>query len=116
MTKSRKAKTPEAKNGASIKRTVPSRKQKPATPLKAAAGERKSAKPDRKASETTNPPSLLSNLSPPLRLPAGLIPYEPRDPVELIEGHLIADLVLLAGKKSTGKSQMVAHWTASFTD
>jgi RecA-family ATPase len=44
------------------------------------------------------------------------IPYEPRDPVELIKDHLIADVVLLAGKKGTGKSQMVAQWTASFTD
>ena len=49
-------------------------------------------------------------------IPIGNISYEPRDPVELVEGHLIADVVLLAGKKSTGKSQMVAHWTASFTD
>src|SRR5947209_7099077 len=44
------------------------------------------------------------------------IPYEPRDPIELVKGHLIADVVLLAGKKGAGKSQMVAHWTASFTD
>jgi AAA domain len=49
-------------------------------------------------------------------IPMDIIPYEPRDPVELIKGHLIADVVLLAGKKSTGKSQMVAHWTACFTD
>ena len=49
-------------------------------------------------------------------IPIGNIPYEPRDPVELIEDHLIADVVLLAGKKATGKSQMVAHWTASITD
>src|SRR4051812_47777405 len=42
--------------------------------------------------------------------------YEPRDPVELIKDHLPADVVLLVGKKSTAKSQMVAHWAACITD
>ena len=44
------------------------------------------------------------------------ITYEPRDPVELIENHVIADVIALAGKKAAGKSQMVAHWTACITD
>ena len=48
--------------------------------------------------------------------PKDSIAYQPRDPVELIPNLLIADVVLLAGKKGTGKSQMVAHWTACFTD
>jgi hypothetical protein len=42
--------------------------------------------------------------------------YEPRDPVELIPNHLIADVVLLVGKKAAGKSQMVAHWAACITN
>ena len=42
--------------------------------------------------------------------------YEPRDPVELIPDHLIADVVLLVGKKAAGKSQMVAHWAACITN
>ena len=42
--------------------------------------------------------------------------YKPRNSLELIENHLIADVVLLAGKKAAGKCQMVAHWTACITD
>src|ERR1700730_4222624 len=41
---------------------------------------------------------------------------EPRDPVELVKDHLVADAVILVGKKGTGKSQMAAHWTACITD
>ena len=41
---------------------------------------------------------------------------EPRDPVELIENLVIADVALLVGKKAAGKSQMVAHWAASITN
>ena len=36
--------------------------------------------------------------------------------MELIENHVIADVVALVGKKAAGKSQMVAHWTACITD
>lgn len=42
--------------------------------------------------------------------------YEPRDPVELVKDHLIADVVLLVGKKGVAKSQMAAHWAACITD
>ena len=42
--------------------------------------------------------------------------YVSRDPVELIPDQLIADVVLLVGKKAAGKSQMVAHWAACITN
>lgn len=42
--------------------------------------------------------------------------YIPRDPIELVKDHLIADVVLLVGKKGVAKSQIVAHWTACITD
>jgi RecA-family ATPase len=45
-----------------------------------------------------------------------ILAYEPRDPVELVKGLLVADVSMLVGKKGSGKSQMVAHWAACITD
>jgi hypothetical protein len=38
--------------------------------------------------------------------------FKPEDGFDLVDYHLPADVVVLASKKGTGKSQMIAHWAA----
>jgi hypothetical protein len=41
--------------------------------------------------------------------------FKPQDPIDLVENILVQDVVILAGRKGTGKSQMIAHWSACIT-
>lgn len=41
--------------------------------------------------------------------------FQPEDAHDLIEGHLVSDVVIVAGKKGTGKSQAIAHLAACIT-